>query len=84
MERGKQKSRRPILSETKKKIDPEESKQKHTLAPMGKIEQIRNAHKVMQQNFKKEGRVTMKQQERYKWRKKLQKKVGYKSDNDLW
>ena len=62
----------------------EDKKDKKSLAPMGKIEQIRNAHRVMQQNLKKEGRVTMKQNERYKWRKKLQKKLGYKSDNDLW
>ena len=66
------------------KVQIEEKEKKKTLAPMGKIEQIRNAHRTMQINFKKEGRETMKQKERAKWRKKLQKKLGYKNDNDLW
>ena len=73
-----------MANEEKDKDVIEKKEIKKTLAPMGKIDQIRNAHRTMQINIKKQGRKTMNHKDRYKWKKELMRKRKYKSDNDLW
>ena len=56
----------------------EKKEVKTTLAPMGKIEQIKNAHRTTQINIKKHGRKTMNHKDRYKWKKELNDDVKFK------